>query len=156
MSDLKSLALAVEVAERRRDQAEQAWQQTRRNLQFAQDQQDQLNGYANETDLRWTTASAVNLSAEVMNHHRHFMGRLNHAIELQEGVMQDLRQKVDAAHAHYVQQSVRLKALEHLQTQRLNERARVAARREQKDMDELAMRMHARQARRAEETGATL
>jgi flagellar FliJ protein len=156
MSDLKSLALAVEVAERRRDQAEQAWQQARRNQQFAQDQLDQLRGYAGETDTRWTTASAVNLSPEVMHHHRHFMTRLNHAIDLQIGVMQELVQKIEVAHAFYVQQSVRLKALEHLQAQRLKERAREAARREQKEMDELAMRMHAQQVSRAAETGVTL
>ena len=66
MSALKSLALAIEVAERARDQADQAWQQARRGVQFARGQLEQLESYAADTEARWATAAAVTVSAELM------------------------------------------------------------------------------------------
>lgn len=144
MSVLKSLALAIEVATRARDQADQAWQQARRAVAHAQGQLDQLAGYAADTEARWATAAAVTVSAELMQHHQHFMHRLRHAISLQSGVMGDLERQVETARLQRVQLEVRLKALQQLLEKKLAERTRQAARREQKQMDELAVLAYAR------------
>ncbi|MBX9961181.1 MAG: flagellar export protein FliJ [Burkholderiaceae bacterium] len=144
MSALTSLTLAIEVAERARDQADQAWQQARRGLQFARGQLEQLESYAADTEARWGTAAAVTVSAELMRHHQHFMQRLRHAMGLQTGVVNDLERQAETARVQRVQQEVRLKALQQLLEKKLAERARLQARREQKQMDEMAILAHAR------------
>ncbi|MEK9804553.1 MAG: flagellar export protein FliJ [Curvibacter sp.] len=144
MSALKSLVLAIEVAARARDQADQAWQQARRALTHACGQLDQLESYAADTDARWATAAAATVSAELMQHHQHFMQRLRHAIGLQSGAVRDLERQAETARLQRVQQEVRLKALQQLLEKRLAERARREARLEQKQMDELAVLQYAR------------
>lgn len=144
MSELKSLTLAIEVAERARDQADQAWQQARRGLQFARGQLEQLENYAADTDARWATATASTVSAGLMQHHQHFMQRLRHAMGLQSGVISDLERQAEAARQQRVQKEVRLKALQQLLDKKLVARAQLAARREQKQMDELAVLAYTR------------
>ncbi|EYC49625.1 flagellar export protein FliJ [Hylemonella gracilis str. Niagara R] len=142
---LRSLQLAIEMATRARDEADQALQHALRVLQNAQAQMAQLTGYADETDLRWTTANVAALSGEVMMHHRNFMGRLREAIQMQEGVLRNLERQADAARQRRVQREIKLKSFQQLMDKRLRERALQAARREQKQMDEFAGQMHARQ-----------
>ncbi len=144
MSAVKSLTLAIEVATRRRDQADQAWMQARRAVQQAENQLEQLQSYAGETEARWATAAAVTVSAELMQHQQHFMQRLRHAIGLQGGVMADLQRQAEAARQRRLQEEVRLTALEQLLKKKLAEQARLQARREQKQMDELAVLKYAR------------
>ncbi|MFO6421736.1 flagellar export protein FliJ [Hylemonella sp. W303a] len=142
---LSSLQLAIEMATRARDEADQALQHALRVLQNAQAQMAQLSGYADETDLRWATANASALNGELMMHHRNFMGRLREAIQMQEGVLRNLERQVEVARQRRVQREVKLKSFEQLLEKRLRERAVLAARREQKQMDEFAGQMHARQ-----------
>jgi len=119
MSALKSLALAIEVATRARDQADQALMQARRAVQQAQGQLDQLESYAADTESRWATASAVSLSAELMQHHHHFQQRLRQAIGMQQGVMSDLQRQAEAARLRRVQEEVRLAAFQQLLKKKL-------------------------------------
>lgn len=144
MSAVKSLALAIEVAARKRDLAEQGVMQARRALQQAQGQLDQLESYAADTEARWATANASTVSAELMQHQQHFMLRLRHAIGLQGGVMVDLQRQAEAARQKRVQEEVRLAALEQLLKRKLAARAGAAARLEQKQMDEMAVLAYAR------------
>jgi flagellar FliJ protein len=146
MSALRSLALAIEVATRQRDQAEQALMQARRVVQQAQGQLDQLESYAADTEARWATATASTVNAELMQHQHHFMQRLRHAIGLQGGVMLDLQRQAEAARQRHVREEVRLAALEQLMKRKLAVRAQAQARWEQKQMDELAVLAHARRA----------
>ena len=144
MPALKSLTLAIEVATRNRDQADQALMQAQRAVQHAQGQLDQLESYAADTQARWATAAAVTVSAELMQHHFHFLQRLRHAIGLQGGVMSDLQRQLEAARQRRLQQEVRLAALEQLLRKKTWAHAQQEARREQKQMDELAILKYAR------------
>lgn len=150
MSALKSVALAIDVATRRRDEAGQALQQAHRAVQFAQNQLDQLQGYADDTQARWATASAVAFSGQLMQHHQQFMARLQHAIGLQGGVIADLRRQAEAARLRNLEAEVRLAGLQQVMKKKLAERAGQLARREQKQMDEFAMLQHARRSRALE------
>lgn len=143
--DLRSLQLAIEMATRARDEADRALQHALRLLQNAQAQMTQLTGYADETDLRWATANASALSGELMMHHRNFMARLREAVQMQEGVLRNMERQVEATRQKRVQREIKLKSFEQLMEKRLRERAVQAARREQKQMDEFAGQMHARQ-----------
>lgn len=149
MSAVNSLSLAIEVATRQRDQADQALMQARRAVQHAQGQLDQLASYAADTETRWATAHASNVSAVLMQHQQQFMQRLRHAIGLQQGVMADLQRQAEAARQHRLQEEVRLAALQQLLQKKLSAQARERARREQKQMDELAALQHARNAARS-------
>jgi len=142
---LGSLQLAIEMATRARDEADQALQHALRLLRNAQAQMVQLTGYADETDLRWATANASALNGELMMHHRNFMSRLREAVQMQEGVLRNLERQVEATRQKRVQREIKLKSFEQLMEKRLRERAVQAARREQKQMDEFAGQMHARQ-----------
>ncbi len=144
MSALKSLALAIEMATRARDQADQALMQARRAVQFAQGQLDQLESYAADTEARWATATAVSVSAELMHHHHHFLQRLRQAVGMQSGVITDLQRQAETARLRRVQEEVRLAALQQLVKKKLSDRAQLEARREQKQMDELAVLKYAR------------
>lgn len=144
MSALKSLALAIEVATRARDQADQALMQIRRAAQQAQAQMDQLESYAADTESRWATANAVTVSAELMQHQQHFLQRLHQAMGLQSGVMADLQLQVESARQRRVKEEVRLAALQQLVKKKLSARAQLEAKREQKQMDELAILKYAR------------
>lgn len=142
---LGSLQLAIEMATRARDEADQALQHALRVLQNAQAQMAQLTGYADETDLRWATANASALGGELMMHHRNFMARLRDAIQMQEGVLRNLERQAEMARQRRIQREIKLKSFEQLLEKRLRERAVLAARREQKQMDEFAGQMYARQ-----------
>ncbi|GAB3488047.1 flagellar export protein FliJ [Curvibacter fontanus] len=144
MSALKSLALAIEVATRARDQADQALMQARRAVQQAQGQLDQLESYAADTESRWATAAAVTISAELMHHHQHFLQRLHQATGMQGGVIVDLQLQAETARQRCVKEEVRLAALQQLVKKKLGARAQLEARREQKQMDELAILKYAR------------
>ena len=146
MSTLKSLALAIEVATRRRDQADQALMQARRTAQHAQGQLDQLESYAADTESRWATATARTVSAELMQHQQHFMQRLHHAIGLQQGAMADLQRQLEAARQRRLQEEARLAALGQLLKKKQTAQVQLQARREQKQMDELAGLKYARSA----------
>ena len=144
MSALRSLTLAIELATRQRDEADHALMQAHRAVQQAQGQLEQLQSYAAETEARWATAAAATVSAELMQHQHHFMHRLRHAIGLQGGVMADLQRQAEAARQRRLQEEVRRAALEQLLKKKLADRARLDARREQKQMDELAVLKYAR------------
>lgn len=144
MSDLRSLTLAIEVATRKRDAADQALMQARRAVQYAQGQMEQLENYAADTEARWATATAATVSAELMQHQQHFMQRLRHAIGLQRSVLADLQGQMEIARQHCVQEEVRLAAFEQLLKKKRSNQARLDARREQKQMDELAVLKYAR------------
>ena len=53
MSSLNALSVAVEVAERQRDEARKVLQDTIAAQQAARAQLDQLQSYARETEARW-------------------------------------------------------------------------------------------------------
>jgi flagellar FliJ protein len=144
MSALKSLALAIEVATRRRDEADQALVQARRALQFGQAQLEQLESYAADSEARWATAAATTVNSELMQHHQHFMQRLRQAIGMQGGAVVDLQRQVETARQQRVQEEVRLAALQQLLKKKLAARALLETRREQKEMDELAGLKYAR------------
>lgn len=138
MSEFKSMALAIEVAERRRDQAERMLMQARRAVQFAQGQLDQLESYAADTQARWSTVATVSVSPALLQHHYQFMERLRQAIVLQSDAIADLNRQTETARQGVVQEEVRLAGLNQALKKRLTIRAQQQARREQKQMDELA------------------
>ena len=138
MSALKSISLAIELSVIKRDQALAQLQKTVQAHAFAQDQQQQLQQYADETDARWTRSGQAGTTPELMQHHYQFMGRLTQAIALQDGVLSGTTQRVEAAKQLLLQAEFRLASLKQVLASRQADLAKSQQRREQKQMDEFA------------------
>ncbi|MBV2218634.1 MAG: flagellar export protein FliJ [Diaphorobacter sp.] len=138
MSSLKAFEVAVELAERRRDAARQALKNVQDARLAAQAQLEQLTGYAAETQGRWGMKADSAMQPEVMYHHYQFMGRLDHAIGLQTGVVSGQDVRVDKARQALLEAELRLASLRKVLERRRAEVALQQQRREQKQTDERA------------------
>ncbi|WP_313316154.1 flagellar export protein FliJ [Pulveribacter sp.] len=138
MSSLQAFTVAVELAERRRDAARQALRDVQGAREAAQAQLEQLSGYAQETQNRWGASEGRTLQPEVMAHHYHFMGRLDHAIGLQSGVVGSQDVRVAGARQVLLQAELRLASLRKVLERRRADQALAEQRREQKQTDERA------------------
>ena len=89
MSSLNALMIAIEMAVRKRDEARQALRERQRACDAAKSQMEQLDNYASEMQQRWGASEGAAMKPEVMFHHRQFMERLQHAMDLQTKVVAD-------------------------------------------------------------------
>lgn len=144
MSALKSIRLAIELATLQRDECVKVVAQFRRAIEFAQSQMSQLRGYAEDTDHRWTASDSVSRSAELVHHHYMFMDRLQQAMGLQSGVLDNHRRQMDAAQAAMLQAEVRLAGLARVLKARELEMVQAQKKREQWHTDEFAAMQYAR------------
>ncbi|WP_027997019.1 flagellar export protein FliJ [Simplicispira psychrophila] len=138
MSALSALSVAVELAERKRDEARRLLQDARRAQQAAHDQMAQLQGYAQETQNRWGMRANANVQPEVMYHHYQFMDRLHHAMGLQTTVVASHDERIGAAQQGLLAMEVRLASLKKLTDKRRKEFELLQSRRDQKQTDERA------------------
>lgn len=138
MSILSSLAVAVDLATRKRDDARRALQATLAAQLAANSQLMQLQGYARETEARWGMQEDVQVKPEVMYHHYQFMGRLSHAEGLQASVVGDHEQRVVAARRALLDAELRLASLCKVIDLRRADLELKNARRDQKQTDERA------------------
>ena len=146
MSAFKSLALAIELATAKRDQALAQLQAMWRAHAFAQEQMSQLRQYAQETDQRWTQGAQKSTTPELLHHHYQFMERLQHAMALQTGVIANAERQVESARLALVQAEVRLAGLTQLLATRLSAAGKLQMRREQVATDEFASQHYLRKA----------
>ena len=135
---LGALGIAVEVAERQRDDLRRRLQEVRTAGQAAAAQLTQLQGYAGETQNRWGMRANAQRKPEVLFHHTHFMERLEHAMGLQTTVVADHGRRVAAAQQALLATELRLASLKKLAEKRRNELALQQDRRAQKQTDERA------------------
>lgn len=135
---VSALEIATEMAERQRDGARHALRDVRASAAAAQEQMEQLETYANETQARWGMRAGASVAPEVLFHHRHFIGRLEHAMELQAKVLADHTQRVLASEGALLAAELRLATLKKLVSKRQSEKELVERRRDQKQTDERA------------------
>ena len=138
MSLLTTLLLAIDVARRKRDLASQALAQAQQREMAAQQQMAQLTSYADETEVRWVSQAQICAVPELMRHHYQFMGRLNQAIEMQQGVMMEQARWVGVARKTLLDAELRLATLCQVHRNKQAEAERLQMRREQRQMDEMA------------------
>ena len=144
MSELRSVLLAIELATRQRDDLAKVAAKARRDVGFAQDQMGQLQGYAGDTDARWTGSASTGLSTELMRHHYQFMGRLQQAIAMQTDVMENTNRQLALAEKALLNAEFRLSGLNRVLETRKAARLLTQRRREQRQTDEFASMLHAR------------
>lgn len=145
MTAFRALHLAIDLARNRRDAALQRLHQARQAHAHAQMQLDQLHAYERDTQQRLVRPQAQIANAGVLEHYDQFIARLESTLVLQADVVARAAERVRTAQDELAQAEARLKGLERLLELRLAERARAQARREQKQTDEYAAQVHARQ-----------
>lgn len=144
MLQLKSVLLAIDLATRKRDELARSAVRTQQNLKFAQEQMNQLEGYAADTDNRWLQPGAQARSVELIRHHYQFMDRLQQAIALQSGVIMNTGKQVAAAASLLLQAEQRLAGLNQVLKARQAELSQIQRRAEQRQTDEFAAIAYAR------------
>jgi flagellar FliJ protein len=145
MSKFHTIELAIALATRQRDALALKHAQAIRNLNLGKSQLVQLTGYAADTDARWSAGgTAVALSAELIRHHYQFMERLQSAVQMQTGVLANLKKQVDTAHQVLLQAEYKLAGLESVLKSRKLQHVGLLARREQRTTDEFAALLHTR------------
>lgn len=149
MSAIRSIELAIELAVRRRDAAQQQLNQAQQRLQHAKHQLLQLEDYVKETDRRLVGGYVTAVSVEVMRHHYQFMERLTDAIRMQGDVVTGLQGQVRFARAELAKTETAVLGLQGVRSKRLAQLAASAERREQARTDELAMQLHLRNLRQS-------
>jgi flagellar FliJ protein len=138
MSNLHSLRLAIELATRQRDALAKAHAQALSHVDYAKSQLLHLSTYAADTDIRWTGGSAFALSAEMIKHQYQFMDRLQQAIEMQNGVINNLNAQAGASHQALLRSEFRLLGLKQVLKAREAGLDLQQKRREQTETDEFA------------------
>lgn len=144
VSVLKGVLLAIEHATMHRDAQAKAVARVERSLGFAQAQISQLQGYAAETDSRWTGAASRGVSAELIRHQYQFMDRLQQAIVMQSDVLARSAEQLVQAKAKLMQAEVRLLGLNQILKARQTALMRIQMQRQQRHTDEFAAMQHAR------------
>ena len=135
MSSLNALMIAIDMAVRKRDEARNALRERRRAHDAAH---SQMESYAAEMQQRWGASEGATMKPEVMLHHRQFMDRLQHAIDLQVKVMADQAIRLEAAQKALMAAELRLTSLNKVVETRRRDIALAQMRREQKQTDERA------------------
>lgn len=147
MPQFRSLQLAIDLAVTKRDQALSEMNKQRQALAFAHDQMNQLQQYSDETEKRWTTNAQISTTPELLHHHYQFMGRLQHAISLQNNVLSASEDRVKLAQQQLLQAEFRIASLKQVLIKRQAEVEKRLQRRDQKQMDEFAAMQTLRQVR---------
>jgi flagellar FliJ protein len=144
MSELRGIRLAIDLATRNRDVLMRALSEERLGVAQANEQMNQLEGYAAETDARWIGGLAGAVSNELIQHHYQFMARLQHAISLQRAAVASAEQQQESVRMQLVDAEVRLSGLNQILAIRQKAIALRVKRREQKQTDEFAANLYAR------------
>ena len=145
MSNLKTLQKVVEIAEKRRKDALLLLGQQQREWQIAKDQMDQLVAYAQEAEQRWEMRSGAGVDAAMLHHHRHFMQKIQHAMEFQRGVLRDRQDRVDQGQAAVFAAERDVAGLRKFTERKEQAMALKQQRQDQKTSDEMALNIHMRQ-----------
>lgn len=144
VSALKGVLLAIEHATLQRDALAKAVARVERTMEFARAQMSQLQGYASDTDNRWTGTASLGVSVELMRHQYQFTERLQQAIAMQSGVLSQSAGQLAEAKAKLLQAEVRLLGLNQVLKARQAVLSRTQRQRQQRHTDEFAAMQHAR------------
>lgn len=141
MSNTHALSLALEQAEKQRDEAQAAYQRIARAAEGARQQAQQLLDYRGEYQQRWSAQFKRAGTIEILQCYQGFMGRLNTAIEQQDAAVQRTAAQVEAARQALLDRETRVAAIRKLIERRQEQAEAAQARREQKATDEQASRL---------------
>ena len=143
---MKRLALLHTLLERERARRDEQMAQVRAaaaNAQAQQQQADGLAGYRGEYCGKWSAQFQQAATIEILRSYHGFLSRLEQAITQQTSVVEHAQRMVEAHRQKLVEREIRVATVERLIQRREALLAKIADRREQKNLDELAQRLSA-------------
>lgn len=155
MSELKSVRLALELAQRQRDAAGRVLAHAVQLCQLAREQLQQLQAYASETQDRWALGARSQCSPQILRNFQQFMERLQQAIELQQLALAQREQERENARRQLLPADIRIASLNQLLDRRRSAASKRAAAQAQKHSDEFAALQHRRMRAESNLLGAT-
>ena len=141
---MKRLALLRTLLEREQKRRDEQMAQVRNavaNVEAQQQQADDLTTYRTEYCQKWSAQFRQAAQIEILRSYHGFLARLDQAITQQESVVEHARRMVDAQRQRLVEREIRVATVERLIKRREAMLARIADRRDQKNLDELAQRL---------------
>ena len=141
MKRLALLRVLLEREQKRRDEQMAAVRNAVANAEAQQQQHDGLTGYRGEYCRKWSAQFQQAASMEILRSYQGFLSRLDQAISQQQSVLEHAQRMVEAHRQRLVEREIRVKTVERLIERREAMLAKVADRRDQKNLDELAQRL---------------
>jgi flagellar FliJ protein len=141
---MKRLALLHTLLERERKRRDEQMAQVRNavaNVEAQQQQADSLTGYRSEYCQKWSAQFQQSAQIEILRSYHGFLARLDQAITQQQSVVEHATRMVDAQRQRLVEREIRVATVERLIKRREAMLAKVADRRDQKNLDEMAQRV---------------
>ena len=140
---MKRLALLRTLLEREQKRRDEQMAQVRNavaNAEAQQQQADGLTGYRAEYCQKWSAQFRQAAQMEILRSYHGFLARLDQAITQQQSVTEHARRMVEAQRQRLVEREIRVATVERLIQRREAMLAKLADRRDQKNLDELAQR----------------
>ena len=146
MKRLALLHMLLERESQRRDEAQAAVRAAHAHVEAQQQQADGLTTYRTDYCKKWSAQFQQAASMEILRSYTGFLARLDQAITQQQAVVAHAQRGVDAARQRLLEREIRVATVERLIKRRRELLAKVADRRDQKNLDELAQRLSASRA----------
>ena len=141
MKRLALLKTLLEREQKRRDEQMANVRTAVANADAQQQQADGLTGYRSEYCRKWSAQFQQAAQMEILRSYHGFLSRLDQAITQQVSVVEHARRMVEAQRQRLVEREIRVATVERLIQRREALLAKVADRRDQKNLDELAQRL---------------
>jgi flagellar FliJ protein len=141
MKRLALLRTLLEREEKRRDEQKAAVGVAVANEQAQRQQADGLAGYRAEYCQKWSAQFRQAAQMEILRSYQGFLSRLDQAIEQQRSVLEHAGRMVEVQRQRLVEREIRVATVERLIKRREALLARIADRRDQKNLDEMAQRL---------------
>ena len=141
MKRLALLRTLLEREQKRRDEQMAAVRNAVANAEAQQQQADGLVGYRTEYCQKWSAQFQQAAQMEILRSYHGFLSRLDQAINQQKSVVEHAHRMVEAQRQRLVEREIRVATVERLIKRREAMLAKVADRRDQKNLDELAQRL---------------
>ncbi|MFL6629858.1 MAG: flagellar export protein FliJ [Vitreoscilla sp.] len=141
---MKRLALLKTLLEREQKRRDEQMANVRTAVANAQAQQQQADGlgtYRTEYCRKWSAQFQQAATMEILRSYQGFLTRLDQAITQQQSVLEHAHRMVEAHRQRLVEREIRVATVERLIQRREAMLAKVADRRDQKNLDELAQRL---------------
>ena len=141
---MKRLALLKTLLERekkRRDEQMATVRAAAANVEAQQQQADGLSTYRGDYCRKWSAQFQQAAQMEILRSYHGFLARLDQAITQQQSVLEHAGRMVEVQRQRLVEREIRVATVERLIKRRETLLARIADRRDQKNLDELAQRL---------------
>jgi len=141
---MKRLALLKTLLEREQKRRDEQMANVRNAVANAEAQQQQADGlvaYRTEYCRKWSAQFQQAATIEILRSYQGFLSRLDQAIAQQQSVLEHAHRMVEAHRQRLVEREIRVATVERLIQRREAMLAKVADRRDQKNLDELAQRL---------------